>query len=173
MPKTKPPIIYVDTCVYIDLLTHNETPHPELGEPRWKIAKKLFDAVNNDRITLAASALVEVEVCGLGPVRDGAEKVIEMVRGWFDANATLWTDVDRPLARDSAGLAREWHSKRANNTKQLRGPDATHLAAALRLGCDYLMTHDEGFPLGQTVKSVKVQRPTQVWTPDLFDTVDS
>lgn len=169
MPKTKQPIIYVDTCVYIDLLQRNETQHADTSEPRWKIAKGLFDAVNDNRIVLASSALIEVELSGLAVVRDGAASVLSAVRGWFDSPSTVWTDIDRPLARESAALAREWHPKRADNTKSLRGADATHLAAALRLGCDYLMTHDGGFPLGHTVKSVKVQRPAHVWTPDLFD----
>lgn len=164
-----PPRIYVDTCVYLDLLTKNEEAHPDTGIPRWVSAKALFDAVNDDRVTLAASALIEAEVQCVGAVRDGTGPILEMVRGWFTAEATQWTDVDRFLATEAARLARAWHSSRADTRKRLGGADATHLAAAVRLGCDYLMTHDGGFPLGQDVEGVKVGRPTQVWQRHLLD----
>ena len=62
MAKPEPPRIYVDTCVYLDLVTQEQTPHPDTGEPRWKSAKALFDAVNDDRVVLAASALIEALV---------------------------------------------------------------------------------------------------------------
>ncbi len=170
MPKTTPALrIYVDTCVYLDLLTANTEPHADTGEPRWKSAKALFDAVNDGRVILAASALIEAEVQCVGAVRDGTEPVLTQVRGWFTAEATEWTDVDRFLAREAAKLARVWHPQRADKGKRLGGADATHLAAAIRLGCDYLMTTDGGFPLGQEVNGVRVVRPTEVWPKHLLD----
>lgn len=172
MPRSIAPVVYVDSCVYMDLLAKNETAHPDSGEPRWKIAKSLFDAVNDGRVTLAASALIDVEVCCLGVVRDGSAPITDAIRGWFNAPATAWTDIDRPLAREAAVIAREWHPKRAAAKAKLGGADATHLAAAVRLGCDYLMTHDEGFPLGHTVKTVQVVRPQEVWAKHLFDQLD-
>lgn len=104
MPK--PPMVYIDTCVYFDLLTKNGTAHKETNEPRWRVAKALFDAVNDDRVTLAASSLIDAEVSCTGAVRDGAQSVVQQVRGWFTARATEWTDVDRLLARDAARLAK-------------------------------------------------------------------
>lgn len=172
MPRSIAPIVYVDSCVYMDLLAQNMTTHPDLGEPRWKIAKSLFDAVNDGRVTLAASALIDVEVCCLGVVRDGAEQIKDAVRGWFNAPDTVWTDVDRLLAREAAAIARDWNPKRANPGRKLGGADATHLAAAVRLQCDYLMTHDEGFPLGHTVGTVQVVRPQEVWAKHLFDQLE-
>jgi predicted nucleic acid-binding protein len=77
--------------------------------------------------------------------------------------------VDRFLARDAGQLAKAWHPKRADKKKSLGGADATHLAAAVRLDCDYLMTHDEGFPLGHTVNGVQVVRPKVVWPEHLLD----
>jgi len=53
----EPARIYLDTCVYLDLLTRNKTAHKDTGEPRWQVAKALFDAVNDDRVVLAASSL--------------------------------------------------------------------------------------------------------------------
>lgn len=167
--KPEPPRIYVDTCVYLDLVTQEQTPHPDTGEPRWKSAKALFDAVNDDRVVLAASALIEAEVLCVPAVRDQAQEAMDQIRGWFTAEATLWTDVDRFLSRDAVRLAGQWHDKRADTSKRLGGADATHLAAAVRLGCDYLMTTDGGFPLGHEVEGVKVQRPEIVWPEHLLD----
>ncbi|GAB98174.1 hypothetical protein KILIM_108_00080 [Kineosphaera limosa NBRC 100340] len=33
---------------------------------------------------------------------------VDQVRGWFTAEATLWTDVDRFLAREAVRLARQF-----------------------------------------------------------------
>lgn len=172
MPKATPMRIYLDTCVYLDLLTENQEPHKDTGEPRWKAAKAVLDAVNGDRVVLAASALVEAEVNCAAAVRDGTQAVAEQVRGWFIAESTDWTDVDRFLAREAAQLARAWHPFRANKKKRLGGADATHLAAAVRLRCDYLMSHDEAFPLGEKVEGVQVVRPGAVWPQDLLDDLD-
>lgn len=163
--------IYVDTCIYLDLLTRNETAHPDTGEPRWRSAKALFDAVNDDRVVLAASALIEAEVQCVAAVRDGTQDISRQVAGWFLAEGTLWTDVDRFLAREAVRLARDWHPMRSDSRKRLGGADAIHLAAAVRLECDYLMTHDGGFPLGHEVVGVKVQRPHEVWPQHLLDTL--
>jgi predicted nucleic acid-binding protein len=169
MPDRAGARVYVDTCVYIDLLTKNGDVHPDSQEPRWRVAKALFDAVNDDRVTLASSALIEAELRCFGAVRDGSQEVHDQVAGWFRAESTLWTDVDSFLARDAARLAREWYPRRADKTKKMGGPDAVHLAGAVRLRCDYLMTHDGGFPIGHEVEGVKVIRPAIVWPTHLFD----
>ena len=163
------PSIYVDSCIYFDLLVANKDLDPDTGEPRWKLARALFDAVNDDRVVLAASALIEAEVACLGPYRDGSTEAQSQVRGWFNAPSTKWTDVDRFLERDAAQLSRTWTPHRASKKCKLGGADATHLAAAVRLRCDYLMTHDGGFPLGHTVNGVQVQRPEAVWVRTLDD----
>lgn len=164
--------IYVDTNVYFDLLAKETKLDKETNEPRWKIAKKLFDAVNDDRVVLGASALIEAEVGCLGKVRNGDAEVLAQVREWFRAPATEWTDIDRFLARDATRLSKEWHDRREAKNGKLGGADATHLAAAIRLKCDYLMTQDEGFPIGHTVEGVKVMRPAVVWVEHLMDVAD-
>lgn len=167
---TKPaPVIYVDACVYLDLLTENATTHKDTGAPRWQSAKGLLDAINDDRVTLAASSLIEAEITCAAAYRDGTDEVVQQVRGWFTAPATMWTDVDRFLAREAGQLAKEWHQHRTNRERKLSGADAIHLAAAIRLGCDFLMTHNEGYPLGRTVRGVEVTRPTVVWPEHLLD----
>lgn len=169
LPKPSPPRIYVDSTVYLDLITEEKATQPDTGEPRWKSAKALFDAVNDDRVVLAASALIETEVLVVGARKPDSDGALNLIRGWFMAESTLWTDVDRFLAREAVRLAEHWHGKRASRDRRMRGADATHLAAAVRLGCDYLMTNDEGFPLGHEVEGVKVVRPSEVWPKHLFD----
>lgn len=170
-PPPPPPTIYVDTCVYCDLIGRNGEKHKGTGEFRWKSAKVLFDAVNANRVILAASALTEAEVKCLGNYRAGAQSVHDLVLGWFSATSTLWTDIDRFLAADAARLAGECHQIRRDNRQQkkLGAADAIHLAAAVRLECDYLFTHDEGFPIGEEVEGVKVMRPDVVWVTTLED----
>lgn len=169
--QAPPPLIYVDTNVYFDLLSKNQTLHSKTQRPRWESAKALFDAVNSNRVILAASALIEAEVNCLAVVRDGDASIHDMVREWFRAPSTKWTDVDRFLAREAAKLAQQWHSFAAKG-KSFGGADATHLAAAVRLGCGYLMTQDTGFPLGQKVNGVQVMLPDEIWPRDLLDELE-
>lgn len=167
-----PPVIYVDTCVYLDLLTQEKQPHPTTSDPRWKSAKALLDAVNDGRVTLGTSALVDAEVGRFAAQKDGGETFLKKVRGWFDARDCKYTDVDRLLARDAARLAREWRDFAAKPGKKMKGADAMHLAAAIRLGCSYLMTADGGFPVGHTVEGVKVSYTEVVWQQTIFEFED-
>ncbi len=172
MARPKPPIppkIYVDSNIYLDLITMNRTPQAATGRERWIVADSIFNAVNQDRVSLAASALIEAEVCCNGEARAGDERVRKLLNGWFTAPATAWTDVDRFLAREAARLSAEHSSKRADKNKSFSGADAIHMAAAIRLSCGYLMTNDGGFPIGHTIEGVVVMRPDQVWDPELFD----
>jgi predicted nucleic acid-binding protein len=164
-----PPVIYVDTCVFVDLLTQEETPHPVTGEPRWKSAKALLEAVSDGRVVLGTSSLVDAEVGHFAALRDCGQPFLDQVRGWLDAPPprTHYADVDRLVARDASRLHKAWKPYAAPG-KKMNAADAVHLAAAVRLGCDHLMTHDEGFPLGQTVDGVKVGRTEMVWHPTLF-----
>lgn len=167
-PKAEPaPLIYVDTCVYVDLLTMRTALHPDTQEPRWMSAKALFDAVNDGRVRLAASSLVDAEVCCFSRIRDHQE-VHDKARGWFDAPSTRYAEVDRFLARDAARISKAL-AQRFPHAKQPNPADAVHMAVAVRLGCDYLMTHDEGFPLGHKVDDLVVQRPETVWQLTVFD----
>ena len=93
----------------------------------------------------------------------------ELLRTWFVDPETSWTDVDRFLAWDSVRLAAQHADKRFNRDRAFGGADATHLAAAIRLNCDFLLTHDEGFPIGHSIEGVQVLRPTAVWPANLMD----
>jgi predicted nucleic acid-binding protein len=167
----KPPLIYADTCVYLDLITRNENPHKDTGEPRWKIAQSLFQAVDNGQVRLAASALIEAEVLCNGRTqerRERSEQVAARLRTWFTSPETLWVDIDRFIAREAARLSEEYGHLRVGE-RRFAAVDAMHLAVAVRARCDYLMTHDNGYPTKQVIEGVTVQRPAVVWAETLFD----
>lgn len=167
----RPPLIYADACVYLDLITRNEVPHEDTGEPRWQIARNLFEAVDDNRARLAASALIEAEVLCNGATqerRERSEQVAARLRTWFTSPETLWIDIDRFISREAARLTREYGHLREGD-RRFRAADAMHLAAAIRANCDYLMTHDNGYPTKNEIEGVKVQRPAVVWAETLFD----
>lgn len=163
------PLIYVDSCVYLDLLTRNEDMEPVNGQPRWAAAKSVFEAAKAGQIRLAASPLLEAEVLCNGDARKETDRIRSLLRGWFQAESTAWTDIDRFLTRDAVGLLKDFGHLRFNRAKRLGSADALHLAAAVRLGCDYFFSHDGGFPLNHKVREVQVQTPRIVWQESLFD----
>ena len=161
------PLVYVDACVYLDLITRNSQADKETVNQRWHIAKKVFDAVDGDQVRLASSSLIEAEVCCNGSARGESERIRDLVRGWFTARSTVWTEVDRHLAREAVRIMNE-HRKKAAGEKKMSAADALHLAAAARLQCDYFMTQDEGFPIGHKIEGLQVIRPQVVWPEQLF-----
>lgn len=161
------PLVYVDACVYLDLIIRNSQTDKESDEQRWRVAKKVFDAVNGDQVRLASSSLIEAEVCCNGSARRESERVRHLIRGWFTARSTVWTEVDRHLAREAVRIMNEHRQKAAGKTK-MSAADALHLAAAARLQCDYFMTQDEGFPIGHKIEGLQVIRPQVVWPEQLF-----
>jgi predicted nucleic acid-binding protein len=166
------PLIYADTCVYLDLITRNDDVHKDSGEPRWKIARQLFEAVDRGAARLAASALIEAEVLCNGTTRgrrERSQRVADQLRTWFTSPETLWADVDRFVAREAARLSEEYGHLRAAD-RRFSAADAVHLASAVRCKCSHFMTHDEGFPLGHVIEGVRVLRPGVVWQVTLFDT---
>lgn len=170
----RPPLIYADACVYLDLITRNEVPHKDTGEPRWQVANSLFQAVNDKRARLAASPLIEAEVLCNGETQKGrerSERVTSLIRTWFTSPETLWIDIDRFLAREASRMSAAYAHLRVG-TRRFGAVDAMHLAAAIRANCDYLMTHDNGYPTKQEIEGVTVQRPAVVWAETLFDAVE-
>lgn len=165
------PLIYVDANVYLDLITRNTDPHKDTGDPRWQSAKALFEAVERQAVRLASSPLIEAEVlCNSTTQRrqTTSDNVTRSLRSWFQSPNTIWVDVDRGIAREAARMANDYGHLRPGD-KRMSAADAMHLAAAVRAQCGYLMTHDEGFPIGHEIEKVKVKRPAVVWQETLFD----
>lgn len=171
MPKHKPeepPLVYADSDVYLDLITKNTHLHHGTGEPRGKAAYELFRAVDEGRVTLAASSLVQAEVGANGESQRQTERIRKLLEGWWTSPATIWREVDRHIARKAIELSIEWRGSGIGDSK-MSAADATHLAVAVDLGCDFFFTHDHGFPHGQRVDGVQVMRPEVVWPQTLLD----
>lgn len=169
--RDTPALVYVDTSVYVDLLAERTTVHPDPEDPRprHRVALDVFQAAERGDITLAASSLIEAELgCNYATPADNAHAQ-EMLHGWFTAKSTQWVEVDRYLAREAVRLHDEWRHKNAVAKRKINTSDAIHLAAAVALGCDFLMTQDGGFPVGETVEGVRVIYPTPVWPQSLLD----
>jgi predicted nucleic acid-binding protein len=165
------PRIYSDADVYLDLVTRNKELNKGNGEPRWKSAQILFEGIAAGRATMVASALSEAEVLLNGKTQERrarSQRVDEKLRTWFSSPSTIWVDIDRFLVRDAERLRVEYGPLRVGSRPF--GPrDGLHFAAALRAKCDYFMTHDEGFPIGQVIEGMQVVRPHVVWQEMLFD----
>jgi len=162
------PLVYIDSSVYIDLLAKNQEQHPITGEPRWRSAAALFGAVDREQVRLAASALVEAEILTKPVFRLKDARVQDQVRKRFRAATVVWSDVDRFLVQDAEALAAEYYGK-VQKQSGMGAADVLHLAAAVRLGCEHLLTQDSGFPVGDTVQRVKVRYTEIVWHESLDD----
>ena len=165
--NTVQPLVYVDSCVYLDLVTRNNDLHTDTGEERWRSAKTVFDAINENEVRLGSSSLVEAEVCCNGKARKDSQRIANLLSGWFTARSTEWVEIDRYLAREAVRLTNTWQGK-GEGDKRLSAADVLHLAAAVRLGADFFMTHDGGFPIGHRVDGMLVTRPDIVWQESLL-----
>ncbi|MEI7055764.1 PIN domain-containing protein [Nocardioides sp. CCNWLW239] len=171
MPKYKPeepPLIYADSDVYLDLITKNKQPHLGTGEQRGRAAYELFRAVDEGRVKLAASSLVQAEVGANGESQKQTERIRMLLERWWTSPETIWREVDRHIARKAIELSIEWRGRGIGDSK-MSAADATHLAVAVDLGCDFFFTYDHGFPHNQSVNGVQVMRPEVVWPQTLLD----
>jgi len=164
VPRKKAVRVYADSCMYLSVIKRDADL---IGDrPRWQISRSLFRAAERGDVMVLASNLVQVEVMGHGDVRNATPESTsaELVRNWFLAEWMEWCDLDRVITRKVADLSRDFH---------LRGADAVHLASAIRLHADYLMSNDKGFrdALGKTIEGVQVVTPQILWQETLDDGV--
>jgi predicted nucleic acid-binding protein len=171
--KAITPLVYADASVYLDHIMKTQTVQRDSSEKRADTARRFFQAVHRNQVRLAASSLVEAEVSCNGEVRPGKPQVVALLQGWFRAPSTVWTDVDRTLTPKAVDILERYRDKGAGfPKKRMYTNDALHLAAAIRLGCDYFMAQDEGFPFGLTIDRMKIIRPEVVWAEDLWSGVE-
>jgi predicted nucleic acid-binding protein len=111
-------ILYIETSAAAKLLVDE----PVSG----RLAARLDDAVDSDD-ALISSALLETELRRLAVRVDLAQTSVTQLLDRFDL-----VEADRSLYRE-AGLLTGRH---------LRSLDALHLAAALRVGADVMVTYD-------------------------------
>ncbi|MEU0492109.1 PIN domain-containing protein [Nocardiopsis sp. NPDC006139] len=167
------PLIFVDADVYMDVITRSEKPHPETRDPRWKMGLELFKAIHEGKARLAVSSLLEAEVLTNGKTRERRQRsavVEDHLSRWFGDASVEWTDIDRYLVRQATRIAEELDGISRTQGQQCSAADRLHLAAAVRLGCGFLMTYDQGYPIGRKVRGISIMYPGVVWPEDLFST---
>ena len=152
MPKPITPLVYVDTAVYLNVIKREEGA--------WGPALQVLDAARRGDIHLLASTLVVVELVGWKGDVDFAERDRVMEEYLLNNSDVTWVEVDAAIALDARPLARR---------HRLRGPDATHLATAIRHSADYFMSNDGDFPYDTTVDHVRIRRPQPVWQETVDD----
>lgn len=152
MPKTPAPLVYVDTAVYLNVIKR---------EPLfWGPALQVLQAARRGDIRLLASTLVLVELVGWKGDMDLDERDRVMDSYLLENSDVTWVEVDAAIALDARPVARRL---------RLRGPDASHLATAIRHSADYFMSNDDGYPYGTTVDHVRILRPQAVWQETIED----
>jgi predicted nucleic acid-binding protein len=166
VPSRPPPLrVYADSCLYISVIKRDADVLAD-GTPRWQVSRSLFAAAQRGDVLILASTLVQAEVLGNGEVRTrpADSQVQTMVSDWFLADYVEWCDVDRMISRRVGELSGRYG---------LRGADAVHLASAIRLRADVLMSNDGGFASchGQVIDGVRVLKPEVVWQETLDDLV--
>lgn len=122
----------------------------------------VLDAAEEGRIEIVTSALTLTEV-----IRKKGEKPIpkeseQMIRDFFEQPWIIVRDVDRFVAERARDLI--W-------AHGLKGPDAIHLATALRLGLTVMDTYDDKLvALDNKLGSppLRIGKPSVPHTPDLF-----
>lgn len=157
--------VYPDSCMYLSVIKRDEDLVAD-GTPRWQVSRSLFAAAERGDLVILASTLVQAEVLGNGEVRTKPpeSRVQGMVGDWFLSDYIEWCDVDRMISRRVGELSGQYG---------LRGADAVHLASAIRLRADVLMSNDGGFASchGQVIDGVRVLKPEIVWQETLDDLV--
>ncbi len=151
--------------MYLSVIKRDGDPVAD-GTPRWQVSRSLFAAAERGDVLILASTLVQAEVLGNGEVRSKPPEshVRARVTEWFLADYIEWCDVDRLISRRVGELSSDYG---------LRGADAIHLASAVRLRADVLMSNDNGFAAchGRVIDGVKVLKPEVVWQETLDDVV--
>lgn len=168
MPNRRPSLrIYADSCMYLSVIKRDTDPVRD-GTPRWRVARSMFAAAERGDLLILASTLLQAEVVGNGEVRTKLpeSRAQRLISNWFLADYIEWCDVDLLITRRVSDLSAQY---------DLRGADAVHLATAIRLRADYLISNDNGFSAchGQLIEGVKVIKPEVVWQETLGDIAEA
>lgn len=129
MPQGSRPLYsrpYLDATTWIDFLAgpYSASSTPE----RASIASEIFEAAEEGRIQIVASAVIAVEVLKDAEVED--PDLADIPR-FFRRSSFVWVNLDLPRAEQARLLARKFG---------LKVRDAIHLAAAIQGGADVLLT---------------------------------
>jgi predicted nucleic acid-binding protein len=114
------------------------------------------------RVELFVSALSYVEVRGQGRADPYDADLDQRVLALLDSPRLIQIDFHRALAIRARGYTRAY---------RLKNYDAVHLASAVEVGAEVLMSYDGDFPKRTTVDGVWIDDPYEPGDPALFPSV--
>jgi predicted nucleic acid-binding protein len=138
MPDSPPPLIYLDSCVYLYYLEDDPDRAPVIGE--------LFSRQRTGEIRIITSVITQVEVAFDSNEKESgtldqavAGRIDEL---WAPGSPTEIIELEELIARRARRLVRygvteEW---------SLKPHDAIHLATAAEYGASEVYTYDERWP---------------------------
>jgi predicted nucleic acid-binding protein len=136
MPRL--PKIYIDSCSLIDLLKFPSDRGPEDGgEINTWYVNRLLEASRNEEIEMYTSTLSIAECTNVGD-ESRLEEAKMFFRHLFETGKSGVILIQ--ATRSVMAAAREllW-----THGLHFRGADSVHVASALQLGCDELITNDD------------------------------
>lgn len=177
MARSEKPTYYIDSCVLIDLIGHDEGTEPA------KLISELITSAENGQCRLITSTITIIEV-----LKGAHEKDMNV----FDSDVqsridNLWHPGSSPIEvleahelimREAADTYRRLF--RDNGWGRARGPDMVHLVTAKREGASKFFTTETGLAnyepeFGFTICEPHLPPPPasgeHTVSPDLFDIV--
>lgn len=148
---TKP---YLETSVFIALIKGEVIDGIDRGE----IAQHILDDAGTGRWPIFTSTFTIVEVF---KKRNRPALTIEeeqTIDAFFKHEYIKLVTLDRYVAEQGRRLARAYN---------LRPADAIHLASAIRIKADQLLTWDDDFPKNTTIEGVLIREPFWLGQPEL------
>lgn len=140
---------YLDACVYIAAIKGPGSNEPA-GNP--EMAIQILTAAQTGAFTIHASVFLATEVIRAGKGKPPLDPAMDAkVDQYIQGGGIEWVELDLPLALKARQMARD-HG--------LKPGDAIHLATAVHVGCDRLLTwNTNDFPPGKTVDGVTFAEP--------------
>ncbi|MBP1804679.1 type II toxin-antitoxin system VapC family toxin [Rubellimicrobium aerolatum] len=133
----KPPVIYLDACIFISMATREERPGDESAQ-----VAGLVGALDRQQIIPVTSALTRTEV--LQCTLDEQQK--HLLKKLLSPPKVQVKEISSPIL-DLAGEIREYYQEQKivgrSNLPTLETPDAIHVATAIQFDCEMMFTFDE------------------------------
>jgi predicted nucleic acid-binding protein len=169
----KPPKIYVESCPFIDLVKHKAKV--SLGDDREKNCwwlNKMLEASRNGDMEIVTSSLTVSECTHIEPGKPQPTKEVQEFFEELLTSGAGGVSLIQPVMR----IVKRSRDLRWKDGLTLKCLDAMHLASALELSCEELITTDGRLiscaqTFASKLKIITAQQTTrldQKYHPDIF-----
>ncbi len=143
--------IYIDSCVYVAVFKGGDEGYPD----RLEAARWTLESAQRDEFVAITSTLTIPEVFGTPLTGQHVrtherEERVAKAKSYFSSSPEMLVELDEALATHAADLAVR---------HQLKGPDAVHVASALRAKCQRLYTWDGGLLKLKNIEGIDICEP--------------